>query len=50
MMVGLSHADPSLIDSSQRKRCVALFCDSLLLDARSVLPQDGLITAEPARA
>ncbi|MFZ0180425.1 MAG: TetR family transcriptional regulator [Candidatus Dormiibacterota bacterium] len=39
MMAGLSHTDPSFMDPSQRKRCVALVCDSLLVDARSVLPQ-----------
>jgi AcrR family transcriptional regulator len=50
MMAGLSHADPSLMDSSQRKRCVALVCDSLLIDARSVLPKDELVDSEPARA
>ncbi len=38
MMAGLSHADPSFMDVSQRRRCVALVCDSLLLAARSVLP------------
>src|ERR1700686_4217668 len=35
MMAGLSHTDPSLMDPSQRKRCVALVCDSLVIDARS---------------
>ena len=39
MMAGLSHADPMLMDPSQRRRCVALVCDSLLVGARSVLPQ-----------
>jgi AcrR family transcriptional regulator len=39
MMGGLAHADPSLMDPSQRSRCVALVCDSLLLDARSLLPR-----------
>jgi AcrR family transcriptional regulator len=38
MMAGLSHADPAFMDVSQRRRCVALVCDSLLLAARSVLP------------
>jgi AcrR family transcriptional regulator len=38
MMAGLSHTDPSFMDVSQRRRCVALVCDSLLLAARSVLP------------
>jgi len=42
MMAGLSHTDPSFMDPSQRKRCVALVCDSLLVDARSVLPQGEL--------
>jgi AcrR family transcriptional regulator len=39
MMAGLSHADPSFMDAPQRRRCVALVCDSLLLGARSVLPR-----------
>jgi AcrR family transcriptional regulator len=39
MMAGLSHTDPSFMDVSQRKRCVALVCDSLLVAARSVLPR-----------
>jgi AcrR family transcriptional regulator len=38
MMSGLGHADPAFMDPSQRSRCVALVCDSLLVDARSVLP------------
>jgi AcrR family transcriptional regulator len=38
MMAGLSHADPSFMDAPQRRRCVALVCDSLLVGARSVLP------------
>ena len=38
MMIGLGHADPSIMDGAQRSRCVALVCDSLLVDARSVLP------------
>jgi AcrR family transcriptional regulator len=38
MMTGLGHADPSFMGPSQRSRCVALICDSLLVDARSVLP------------
>jgi AcrR family transcriptional regulator len=42
MMAGLSHTDPSFMDPSQRKRCVALVCDSLLVDARSVLPPGEL--------
>jgi AcrR family transcriptional regulator len=41
MMVGLGHADPSFMDASQRSRCVALVCDSLLVDARSVLPNSA---------
>ncbi len=47
MMAGLSHADPSFMDPSQRKRCVALVCDSLLVDARSVLPHCGLAASSP---
>jgi AcrR family transcriptional regulator len=39
MMAGLGHADPSVMDQSQRSRCVALVCDALLVDARSLLPQ-----------
>ncbi len=39
MMMGLGHADPAFMDPSQRARCVALVCDSLLVGARSVLPQ-----------
>jgi AcrR family transcriptional regulator len=38
MMMGLGHADPIFMDPSQRARCVALVCDSLLVGARSVLP------------
>jgi AcrR family transcriptional regulator len=38
MMMGLGHTDPLLMDAAQRSRCVALVCDSLLIDARSVLP------------
>jgi AcrR family transcriptional regulator len=38
MMGGLGHTDPSFMDQAQRSRCVALVCDSLLVDARSVLP------------
>ena len=38
LMAGLGHADPSMMGSSQRSRCVALVCDSLLVDARSLLP------------
>src|ERR1700693_1021913 len=47
MMAGLSHTDPSFMDPSQRKRCVALVCDSLLVDARSVLPQCELAASSP---
>jgi AcrR family transcriptional regulator len=47
MMAGLSHSDPSVMDPSQRKRCVALVCDSLLVDARSVLPQCALAASSP---
>jgi AcrR family transcriptional regulator len=49
MMAGLSHTDPSLMAPAQRKRCVALVCDSLLVDARSVLPQ-GALAASSAHA
>jgi len=49
MMAGLSHTDPSFMDPSQRRRCVALVCDALLVDARSVLPQ-GELVASSARA
>jgi AcrR family transcriptional regulator len=38
MMTGLGHADATFMGPSQRSRCVALICDSLLVDARSVLP------------
>ncbi len=41
MMAGLGHADPSFMDASQRSRCVALVCDSLLVGARSVLPHNA---------
>ena len=47
MMAGLSHTDTSFMDPSQRKRCVALVCDSLLVDARSVLPQCALAASSP---
>ncbi len=47
MMAGLSHADPMFMDPSQRKRCVALVCDSLLVGARSVLPQCALDPSSP---
>ena len=39
MMMGLGHADPAFMNPAQRARCVALVCDSLLVGARSVLPQ-----------
>jgi AcrR family transcriptional regulator len=38
LMLSLGKADPSLMDARQRSRCVALVCDSLLVDARSLLP------------
>src|SRR5438477_3863362 len=38
LMAGLGHADPSSMDAGQRSRCVALLCDALLVDARSLLP------------
>jgi AcrR family transcriptional regulator len=41
LMAGLGHADPSLMNPSQRSRCVALVCDSLLVDARAVLPRSS---------
>jgi AcrR family transcriptional regulator len=47
MMAGISHTDPSFMDATQRKRCVALVCDSLLVAARSVLPhrdRSGLVS------
>src|ERR1700730_10311530 len=47
MMAGHSHADPMFMDESQRKRCVALVCDSLLVGARSVLPQCALGASSP---
>jgi AcrR family transcriptional regulator len=43
MMAGISHTDPILMDPSQRKRCVALVCDSLLIGARSVLPRSEIL-------
>jgi AcrR family transcriptional regulator len=49
MMAGLSHADPSFMDVSQRRRCVALVCDSLLLAARSVLPCGDSAKRAPTR-
>jgi AcrR family transcriptional regulator len=51
MMAGLSHADPMFMDPSQRKRCVALVCDSLLVGARSVLPQcaQDRLSPDPVR-
>jgi AcrR family transcriptional regulator len=50
MMAGLSHADPSFMDLPQRQRCVALVCDSLLVGARSVLPQGELADASSTRS
>jgi AcrR family transcriptional regulator len=47
MMTGLGHADPAFMDPSQRSRCVALVCDSLLVGARSVLPQLPVTSAAP---
>jgi AcrR family transcriptional regulator len=44
MMTGLGHADPAFMDPSQRSRCVALVCDSLLVGARSVLPRQLPVT------
>ena len=38
LMAGLGHADPSSMEAGQRSRCVALMCDALLVDARSLLP------------
>lgn len=49
MMAGLSHADPSFMDPPQRQRCVALVCDSLLVGARSVLPQSDLAPSSSIR-
>jgi AcrR family transcriptional regulator len=39
MMIGIGHTDPMFMDPAQRSRCVALVLDSLLIDARSVLPR-----------
>jgi AcrR family transcriptional regulator len=50
MMAGLGHADPSFMDASQRSRCVALVCDSLLVAARSVLPKSISTTKFQPRA
>jgi AcrR family transcriptional regulator len=50
MMTGLSHADPALMDSSQRRRCMALVCDSLLVHARSLLPDCGRDVSAPRPA
>jgi len=41
MMVGLGNADPALMDPSRRSRCVAMVCDALRVDTRSVLPREG---------
>jgi hypothetical protein len=38
LMLSLGHVDPAVVDATQRSRCVALLCDSLLVGARSVLP------------
>jgi len=48
LMAGLGHADPAVMGPSQRSRCVALVCDSLLVDARSVLPQRTSLGATTA--
>jgi AcrR family transcriptional regulator len=45
MMTGLGHADATVMGPSQRSRCVALICDSLLVDARSVLPPAPVTSA-----
>lgn len=45
-MLSLGNVDPSIMDGSQRSRCVALLCDSLLVGARSLLPR----AAAPQRA
>lgn len=50
MMAGLGHTDPTFMDASQRSRCVALVCDSLLLDARSVLPHNAPAPPSSPRA
>jgi AcrR family transcriptional regulator len=47
MMAGISHTDPLFMDPPQRRRCVALVCDSLLVGARSVLPQ-GVPAGSPS--
>lgn len=49
MMAGLSHTDPLYMDPSQRKRCVALVCDSLLVGARSVLPDAEMAASGSVR-
>jgi AcrR family transcriptional regulator len=49
MMAGLSHADPLFMDAPQRRRCVALVCDSLLVGARSLLPQGDLLGSSTPR-
>jgi hypothetical protein len=46
---GLSHTDPLFMDPPQRQRCVALVCDSLLVGARSLLPQGELDASPSAR-
>jgi AcrR family transcriptional regulator len=47
MMAGLSHTDPLFMDPPQRQRCVALVCDSLLVGARSLLPQGEMAASSP---
>jgi hypothetical protein len=37
------------MDPPQRQRCVALVCDSLLVGARSLLPQGELDASPSAR-
>jgi AcrR family transcriptional regulator len=39
LMLSLGQVDPSVMDASQRSRCVALLCDSLLVGTRSLLPR-----------
>ncbi len=38
-MISLGHVDPSVMDSVQRSRCVALICDSLLVGSPGGPPQ-----------
>jgi AcrR family transcriptional regulator len=49
MMAGISQTDPTFMDTSQRQRCVALVCDSLLVGARSVLPRGEMAESHPER-